>query len=114
MPLQNPTVKYIVDAIKNNSKEFEAQGRVLRLKQYLGINARPPVMNAVLDALMENTLVEALYIQNFEDVRPLPQPTSGLASHAAALAGRCQRPSQLENVRKLDVHISPHCRGGSL
>ena len=54
-----------------NSTEFEAGGRVLRLKQYLGITARPPVINAVLDALMKNTRVEALYIQNFEDVRPI-------------------------------------------
>ena len=58
-----------MSAIESNSTEFEAQGRVLRLKQYLGINARPPVIDAVLTALEKNTLVEALYIQNFEDVR---------------------------------------------
>lgn len=66
---QNATVKYLVNAVERNSTEFEAGGRVLRLKQYLGITARPPVINAVLDALMKNTRVEALYIQNFEDVR---------------------------------------------
>lgn len=74
MPLQNATVKYLVNAIESNSTEFEAQGRVLRLKQYLGINARPPVIDAVLTALEKNTLVEALYIQNFEDVRSSSPP----------------------------------------
>ena len=66
---QNRTVRYLVHAIRSNSQEFEACGRVLRLKQYLGINVRPPVMDAILTALEENTLVEALYIQNFEEVR---------------------------------------------
>jgi hypothetical protein len=42
---------------------------VLRLKQYLGITARPAVIDAVLDALEVNTRIEALYIQNFEEVR---------------------------------------------
>ena len=69
---QNPSVKYLVNAIENNSEEFEAQGRVLRLKQYIGINARQPVIDAVLDAMMKNKRVEALYIQNFEDVRHPP------------------------------------------
>lgn len=41
---------------------------MLRLKQYLGISARPSVIDAVLDALEVNTRVEALYIQNFEEV----------------------------------------------
>lgn len=69
MLLQNATVRYLVNAIEANSTEFEAEGRVLRLKQYLGINARPPIIDAVLNALMKNTRIEALYIQNFEDVR---------------------------------------------
>lgn len=55
--------------MRANSTKFEADGRVLRLKQYLGINARPAVIDAVLDALAVNTRVEALYIQNFEEVR---------------------------------------------
>ena len=62
-------MRYLVNAIENNSTEFEADGRVLRLKQYLGINMRPPVIDAILTALEKNTLVEALYIQNFEEVR---------------------------------------------
>ena len=80
MPFQNAAVKYLVNAVEENSEEFEAGGRVLRLKQYLGINARPPVLNAVLDALMKNTRVEALYIQNFEDVRPPPSLTPSSSS----------------------------------
>jgi len=75
---QNRTVRYLVNAIVNNSTEFEADGRVLRLKQYLGINMRPPVIDAILTALEQNTLVEALYIQNFEEVRVqaiIPQKT---------------------------------------
>ena len=67
--LQNRTVRNLVHAIGSNSRDFEAGGRVLRLKQYLGINVRPPVMDAILTALEKNTLVEALYIQNFEEVR---------------------------------------------
>ena len=62
-------MRNLVHAIGNNSRDFEASGRVLRLKQYLGINVRPPVMDAILTALEKNTLVEALYIQNFEEVR---------------------------------------------
>jgi hypothetical protein len=62
-------VRNLVHAIGSNSRDFEAGGRVLRLKQYLGINVRPPVMDAILTALEKNTLVEALYIQNFEEVR---------------------------------------------
>ena len=62
-------MRYLVNAIESDSTEFEADGRVLRLKQYLGINMRPPVIDAILTALEKNTLVEALYIQNFEEVR---------------------------------------------
>lgn len=40
----------------------------MRLKPSIPPDARPPLMNAVLDALMSNTRVEALYIQNFEKV----------------------------------------------
>eukprot|EP00803_Ostreobium_quekettii_P003889 evm.model.scf_407EXC.2 EVM.evm.TU.scf_407EXC.2 scf_407EXC:14109-19988(-) len=65
-PLQIESVCRLCDMIRNNSTEFEAQGRILRLKQYLKADARPNVMNSVLEALKENTRVEALYIQNFE------------------------------------------------
>ncbi|CAD7703590.1 unnamed protein product, partial [Ostreobium quekettii] len=65
-PLQNESVSRLCDLIRNNFTEFESQGRILRLKQYLKTDARPSVINLVLEALKENTLVEALYIQNFE------------------------------------------------
>ncbi len=55
--------------IRTNSREFEADGRVLRLKQYMNSDARPPMIDMVLNALEVNTRVEALYIQNFELVR---------------------------------------------
>ena len=84
--LQNATVRYLVNAIESNSTEFEAEGRVLRLKQYLGINARPPVIDAILDSLKKNTLIEALYIQNFEDVRSAAPPwIIILSAHVFAL-----------------------------
>jgi hypothetical protein len=41
---------------------------VLRLKQQLGINAGPAVIDAVLDMLKANTSVNVLYIQNFEQL----------------------------------------------
>ena len=85
-PLQNATVRYLVNAIESNSTEFEAEGRVLRLKQYLGINARPPVIDAILDSLKKNTRIEALYIQNFEDVRSATPPRiTILSAHVFAL-----------------------------
>ncbi len=66
---QNTTLREFLEQVRTNTTKFEADGRVLRLKQYLGINARPAVIDAVLDALAVNTRVEALYIQNFEEVR---------------------------------------------
>ena len=54
--------------VRSNSPEFEAQGRVLRLKQYISADVRPAAINAILEALAVNTLVEVLYIQNFEQV----------------------------------------------
>lgn len=52
--------------IHGNSGDFEAGGRVLRLKQYMSADARPAMIDLVLDALAVNTRVECLYIQNFE------------------------------------------------
>ena len=54
--------------VRSNSHDFEAQGRVLRLKQYISADVRPAAINAILEALTVNTLVEVLYIQNFEKV----------------------------------------------
>ena len=72
--LQNLPLAQFLDDIRSNSRKFEADGRVLRLKQYLGITARPPIIDAVLDALEVNTRIEALYIQNFEEVRGWMKP----------------------------------------
>ena len=66
--LQNPRFKGFCDMIRNNSEEFEAQGRVLRLKQFIRADAKQAQIDAILDALEDNTRVEALYIQNFEMV----------------------------------------------
>ena len=52
--------------IRSNSPDFEAAGRVLRLKQYMPADANQAHIEAVLDALEVNDRVEALYIQNFE------------------------------------------------
>jgi hypothetical protein len=52
--------------LRGSSTEFEARGRVLRLRQFLRADVGPRVLNAVLEALEVNTRVEALYIQNFE------------------------------------------------
>lgn len=57
--------------VRSNSRDFEAQGRVLRLKQYINSDVRPAAINAILEALAVNTLVEVLYIQNFEQVTTL-------------------------------------------
>ena len=52
--------------LRRNTREFDAEGRVLRLKRYVSAVAGSAVLNAVLDALSVNTRVEVLYIQNFE------------------------------------------------
>jgi hypothetical protein len=52
--------------LRRNTREFDAEGRVLRLKRFIPANCRPQVIDAVLDALRANTRVEVLYIQNFE------------------------------------------------
>ena len=75
MPLlvhQNSRFKEFLAKLRSSSRDIgQAQGRVLRLKQYIGADSRPNVIDAVLEALEENDTVEALYIQNFERVRRL-------------------------------------------
>lgn len=68
MLLQAAPFRRFVEMVRNNSHDFEAQGRVLRLKQYISADVRPAAINAILEALAVNTLVEVLYIQNFEQV----------------------------------------------
>lgn len=60
--------------LRADSREFQAGGRVLRLKQYVSADIKPPHINAILDALAANTRVEVLYIQNFEWVRSIVSP----------------------------------------
>ncbi len=52
--------------LRRNTREFDADGRVLRLKRFISAVAGSAVLDAVLDALAVNTRVEVLYIQNFE------------------------------------------------
>ena len=61
--------------LRADSRAFQAGGRVLRLKQYLPSDVRPPAIDAVLDALAANRRVQVLYIQNFELVRGPPRPS---------------------------------------
>jgi len=65
--LESPAFKDFILRLKNDTLACDAGGKVLRLKRYVPTNARPCVIDAVLEALKENTKVEALYIQNFED-----------------------------------------------
>lgn len=65
-PLEAAPFRRFVEMVRSNSHDFEAQGRVLRLKQYISADVRPAAINAILEALAVNTLVEVLYIQNFE------------------------------------------------
>ena len=55
--------------LREDSRDFEADGRVLRLKQCVPSDMLPGHIDAILDALAANTRVEVLYIQNFEWVR---------------------------------------------
>jgi len=52
--------------LRRNSRAFDADGRVLRLKRFISADAGSALLDAVLDALAVNTRVEVLYIQNFE------------------------------------------------
>ena len=78
MLLQAAPFRRFVEMVRNNSHDFEAQGRVLRLKQYISADVRPAAINAILEALAVNTLVEVLYIQNFEQVNAWWCGPSGL------------------------------------
>ena len=68
--VQHAPFERFVGMIRSNSTEFEAGGRVLRLKQYIKADAGTAMIDAIIAALAANTHVEALYIQNFEWVRP--------------------------------------------
>lgn len=96
-PLQAEPFRRFVDMVRSNSPEFEAQGRVLRLKQYISADVRPAAINAILEALAVNTLVEVLYIQNFEQVRsPLHLLLRVRSSMHASVANSMHRTSIAE------------------
>lgn len=81
--MQNKQVARLCAMIREDSTDFQAGGRVLRLKQYVSSDCRPPHIDAILDALAANTRVEVLYIQNFEWVRvlvPLHASVHGLCT----------------------------------
>ena len=61
-----PVSHAIPRRLRRNTRDFDADGRVLRLKRFVPADCRPPVIDAVLDALAANTRVEVLYMQNFE------------------------------------------------
>ncbi|KAK9821293.1 hypothetical protein WJX81_001784 [Elliptochloris bilobata] len=65
-PLHDASLRCLVAAIREDSTEFEAGGRVLRLKQYIAAGVGAAALDAIIDALSANSRVEALYIQNFE------------------------------------------------
>lgn len=65
--LESSAFKDFIARLRDNTLACDAGGKVLRLKRYIPSNARPCVIDEVLDALKENTKIEALYIQNFED-----------------------------------------------
>ena len=86
MPLKQPVLRaqagpfqQLLASIRGNSTEFQAEGRILRLKNHMRADAQPAEIDAVIDALAQNTRVEALYIQNFEEVRSaqLLRPLAG-------------------------------------
>ena len=69
--VQRAPFRRFMEMIRSDSREFEAGGRVLRLKQYMAADANCAMMEEVIAALSANTRVGALYIQNFEWVRLL-------------------------------------------
>ena len=67
--MQSEPFQRFIKMIRSNSHKFEAQGRILRLKQYMPAGANCAAMEEVISALSVNTRVQVLYIQNFEWVR---------------------------------------------
>jgi hypothetical protein len=69
--LDSPQVKALLDKLRTNDTDMV----VLKLKKYVSDpNAPQIVLDAVLDALEENTNCEALYIQVRTGVTPVPSP----------------------------------------
>ena len=60
----SPAFSRFLAMLRSGSPEFEAEGRVLRLRRYLRADVPPAVLDAVLDALSApGCRVEALYVQ---------------------------------------------------
>ena len=75
----------------------EVQGRILRLKRYLPSDIGPKIVDAVIDALSSNTVVECLYIQNFE--RGMHDEQLGHLMEAVLKQGRIWAVNIGENFR---------------
>ena len=58
--MQSEPFRRLIHMIRSNSTEFEAHGRILRMKQYMPAAANQAHIAAVLDALEVNERVEAL------------------------------------------------------
>lgn len=77
---------------------------MLRLKQYVSSDVRPPHIDAILDALADNTRVEVLYIQNFEWV------SAGLIfSWTLTVCTACVLPDGMPHVQVNKPRILSKC-----
>ena len=59
--LYQPKLLELLEKITLDDKSIA----ILKLKKFIGPDAIPIVLDAILDALLYNTSVQALYIQNF-------------------------------------------------
>ena len=75
----------LLQRIRSDDASFNTQGRILRLKHHLKATSGPRVIDAVIDALRDNTRIEALYLQNFEKVRC----SNTLSCHEWPIPGFC-------------------------
>lgn len=65
-PMEKKDFRLLIELILGNSTAFEAQGRILRIKNYIPCDASPLEIDLILAALRKNSRIEVLYIQNFE------------------------------------------------
>ena len=61
--LMNPNVLELISKLRTNHPDVV----VLKLKRYIGPDTPQLVMDAILDALLDNSNCQALYIQNFNE-----------------------------------------------
>lgn len=97
--MQHPPFQRFMAMIRRNSREFEAGGRILRLKQYMVSDANCAMMEAVIAALRVNSRVQALYIQNFEAVSRVTRTGAylGLARGGVPSAACLSHPRRCEH-----------------